>query len=112
MRQFNVYILASRSRRLYVGVTNNVPRRVQQHRSKQCGFTARYRIFRLVYTEQGTDVMAAISREKQIKAWSRAKKLALINATNPTWDDLAADWFDEESGKADDTKADPSLRSG
>src|SRR4051812_38344188 len=107
MRQFFVYLLASRSRRLYVGVTNNIHRRVQEHRKGECEFTARYRITRLVYVETCSDVGCAISREKQIKGWLRARKLELVDSFNPKWNDLAADWLSEASGAAD-----PSLRSG
>jgi len=95
MRQFYVYVLASRSRRLYVGVTNDLLVRLAQHREGRCGFTARYRIRRLVYFETTGNVMSAIEREKQIKSWRRAKKVALIAASNPTWDDLAALWLPE-----------------
>jgi|SRR6478672_12302224 len=103
MRQFYVYILASRSRRLYGGVTNNLLVRLAHHRDGQCAFTARYRISRLVYFECTANVMGAIAREKQIKAWRRAKRVALVESSNPTWDDLAAEWL---------PKADPSsLRS-
>ena len=105
MRQFYVYILASRSRRLYVGVTNNLLVRLARHRDGECTFTARYRISRLVYFECTANVMGAIAREKQIKAWRRAKRVALVERSNPAWDDLAPAWLPEE-------KADPSsLRS-
>jgi putative endonuclease len=107
MRQFYVYISSSQSRTLYVGVTNDLPRRIAQHRLGECEFTARYRITRLVYFEVTENVRSAIEREKQIKAWRRAKKLALVAGMNPGWDDLAADWLRERSGSAD-----PSLRSG
>ncbi len=94
MRQYWVYILASRSRRLYVGVTNNLLRRVIQHRLKAPkSFTARYDITRLVYAECTGSIRAAIAREKQIKGWSRAKKLALIGGQNPGFVDLAQEWF-------------------
>jgi putative endonuclease len=93
MRQFYVYMLASRSRRLYVGVTNNLLVRLAQHRNGECDFTARYRIRRLVYFETTGNVRSAIEREKQIKSWRRAKKVALIAASNPTWDDLASAWL-------------------
>ena len=88
MRQYWVYILASRSRVLYIGVTNNLERRVAQHRQGLHGFTAKYRITRLVYYEATNDVIAAISREKVLKRWTRARKIALIQAMNPTWEDL------------------------
>ena len=92
MREFYVYILASKSRRLYVGVTNDIARRVAQHRAGDHGFTARYRITRLVYCERTSDPLAAINREKEIKGWVRTKKVDLVQSANPAWDDLAADW--------------------
>lgn len=90
-RRYTVYLLASRSRTLYTGMTNNLERRVLGHRSGLVGgFTRKYRIHRLVYFEVFGDVRDAIRREKQIKSWRREKKIALITAINPTWDDLAA----------------------
>jgi putative endonuclease len=89
MRSYYVYILASRSRNLYIGVTNDLHRRVRMHRDGQVHTTANYRIGRLVYVETTHDVRAAIAREKQLKGWVRRKKLALISAANPGWDDLA-----------------------
>ena len=89
MRAFHVYILASRSRALYIGVTNNLARRLLSHRSGEVTTTQRYRIRRLVLVETTTDAMAAIRREKQLKGWTRARKLALIAESNPGWDDLA-----------------------
>src|ERR1041385_849215 len=77
MREYWVYIMSSNSRTLYTGVTNNLHCRVSQHRKGQVKFTARYRITRLVYCECTNEVAAAISREKQIKAWTRAKRIAL-----------------------------------
>lgn len=94
MKTFHVYILASRSRVLYVGVTGDLLRRLHQHRTHALpGFTDRYRVDRLVHYEDTTDACAAIAREKQIKGWRRSKKVALIEQSNPTWSDLAADWF-------------------
>ncbi len=88
-----VYILASRSRTLYVGVTRDLPRRLHEHRSgRPPGFTSRYRITRLVHFEQTPDARSAIAREKEIKGWRRAKKVTLIEAENPTWKDLSEDW--------------------
>ena len=90
MRQFWVYILSSHNRTLYVGVTNDLQRRVQQHKTKQVsGFTARYNVNRLVHSEAFSNVSDAIAREKQIKSWSRARKNALIEEYNPRWNDLA-----------------------
>ncbi|HEY7675279.1 MAG TPA: GIY-YIG nuclease family protein [Burkholderiales bacterium] len=92
--QYFVYILASKSRRLYVGVTNDLERRVYEHKQKLAdGFTRQYRIDRLVHYEETSDVLAAIEREKQIKGWLREKKLALIESGNPTWRDLSNEWY-------------------
>ncbi|HJQ64964.1 MAG TPA: GIY-YIG nuclease family protein [Gemmatimonadales bacterium] len=94
MKTYFVYILSSRYRALYTGVTNNLQRRTYEHRSKvHNGFTKQYNIARLVYYESFSEVRAAIAREKQIKRWSRWKKLALIRSMNPEWRDLARDWF-------------------
>jgi len=91
---FCVYILASKSRVLYVGVTNNLERRMFEHKNKLAdGFTKKYSVDRLVYFEQTSDVLSAIAREKQIKGWDRAKKVALIESVNPTWEDLSAFWY-------------------
>jgi len=89
-REYCVYILTNQHNTvLYTGVTNNLKRRVLQHRNKTGGnFTKRYNITKLVYFEVGEDINAAIFREKQIKAGSRQKKLDLINSINPDWKDL------------------------
>ena len=85
-----VYSLASRSRNLYTGVTNNLERRMVEHRQGLVpGFTSRYKIFRLVHFEEFGDIHDAIAREKEIKGWRREKKLWLIKRHNPTWADLA-----------------------
>ena len=103
MKRYWVYILASMSRTLYTGVTNDLMRRVQEHKTGEGSqFTKKYRITRLVHSEETNDVRAAIAREKQIKGWDRAKKVALIEASNPRWDDLTAHWYET---------ADSSLRS-
>ena len=92
-RRFYVYILASKSRRLYTGMTNSLFERVLQHKAKETeGFTKRYNIDRLVYYEEFRYVGNCIAREKQVKSWARAKKIALIHSSNPGWEDLAADW--------------------
>ncbi len=89
-RTYFVYILASRSRNLYTGVTNNLQRRIVEHREVVVpGFTARYRIFRSVHFELFGDIRHAIAREKEIKAWRRQKKIWLLERHNPTWKDLA-----------------------
>jgi len=104
MKQYFVYIMSSRSRNLYTGVTNNLERRVWERKSGLVkGFTSHYRINRLVYFETGCDIRAAISREKQTKGWLRSKKIELIESRNATWADLNADWYGT---------TDPSLRSG
>jgi len=94
IRTYWVYILASRSRVLYTGVTNDLGRRVCEHKQGLIpGFTQKYRVTRLVHFEQFGDIRDAIAREKQIKGWVRARKLKLIEAWNHTWDDLADNWF-------------------
>jgi putative endonuclease len=93
MKTYYVYIMASKSRTLYTGVTNNLERRVVQHRDKlQKGFTARYNINRLVHFEVCGNALAAISREKQIKGWGRMNKIALIESMNRDWKDLSDGW--------------------
>ena len=96
MKTFHVYVLSNSHRTLYVGVTSGLMRRLAKHRSLQWGgFTSRYIITRLVYFESTQNAQAAIAREKQIKAWRRSKKVALIESVNPDWRDLSADWFRE-----------------
>jgi putative endonuclease len=103
---FTVYILASRSRRLYVGMTGDLVRRLYDHRTAILpSFTSRYRINQLVYFEQTSEVKSAIQRETEIKGWSREKKVRLIESTNAGWLDLSADWFD---APANDTGVIPS----
>ena len=97
MAEYYVYIMTNRSRTLYTGVTNDLERRVHEHRMKLVpGFTARYSITRLVYYESTGDVETAIAREKQIKGWLRRKKLALIDSENPEWRDLSLAWMPVE----------------
>lgn len=92
-RRYFVYIMASASKTLYTGLTNSVRRRTREHKEKRAdGFTAKYNISRLVYYEGFEGVRNAIEREKQIKAWTRAKRIALIESTNPKWDDLSREW--------------------
>jgi putative endonuclease len=94
MTDYFVYILSNKSRMLYTGVTNNLERRLTEHRIKAVpGFTQRYGLSRLVYYEQTPDVNAAISREKEIKGWVRRKKVALVCSVNPEWKDLSLEWF-------------------
>jgi len=89
-RQPAVYILASRRNgTLYVGVTSDLTKRTWQHRSDLAeGFTQRYKVHLLVWYEQHSEIVSAIVREKQIKKWNRAWKLAMIEAQNPQWEDL------------------------
>ena len=92
MRTYYVYIMASRSRVLYTGVTNDLVRRVEEHkRGLTAGFTSRYRVSRLVYFEPFGDVMAAIQREKTMKKWKRDWKINLIESNNRHWIDLYPD---------------------
>ncbi len=101
MKNYYVYIMASTSRTLYTGVTNNMERRVLQHRRKLLGeFTARYNINRLVYYEVSGEILAPIAREKRIKSWSRKKKIALIESVNRDWKDLSAAWYKTQGGVA------------
>jgi len=89
-----VYILASKSGVLYIGVTNRLTRRTIEHRQKLLdGFTKRYNVTRLVHWERFGDIRSAIAREKQIKGWLRSKKVALIESRNPGWIDLADGYF-------------------
>ena len=95
-KTYYVYIMTNRSKTLYTGMTNDLMRRIGEHKSKAVpGFTQRYNIDRLVFFEETGDVRAAIAREKQIKGWSRAKKIALIESMNAGWKDLSEDWFKE-----------------
>ena len=106
-RQFFVYLMASYRGTLYTGVTNNLERRIEEHRGQgPPGFTAKYNVGRLVYFEETDNPEAAVNREREIKGWTRAKKAALIESTNPYWRDLTDDW--EETAATPD----PSLRSG
>ena len=103
-RRYYVYIMASKSRVLYTGVTGNFWRRVLEHKlDTEPGFTTHYRIHRLVY-ETFHYVGNAIAREKEIKGWLRNKN-ALVRSFNPTWEDLSEGWGER-------IKAGPSLRSG
>lgn len=89
MKQYYVYILSSYSRTLYIGVTNNLTKRVWEHKGGFVqGFSKKYNINQLVYYETTTDVISAIAREKQLKNWRREKKEFLINRMNPEWKDL------------------------
>jgi putative endonuclease len=89
-RRYFTYIVCSRTGTLYIGMTNSIDRRALQHKSGEIeGFASKYHCDRLVYYESFDDVHKAIGREKQLKGWSRAKKIALIESSNPRWADLA-----------------------
>jgi putative endonuclease len=93
---YYVYIMTNRSKTLYTGITNNLLRRVWEHKQGAgSGFCAQYKLDRLVYFERFQYVGNAINREKQIKGWLRIKKIALIVAKNPAWRDLSTDWYNE-----------------
>jgi putative endonuclease len=97
VKQYYVYIMASKSTTLYTGVTNDLQRRVYEHQHKLVpGFTSRYNINRLVHFEATTHAEAAIAREKQIKGWLRSKKVALIETDNSGWLDLSEGWYDSD----------------
>jgi len=92
--RYFVYIMSSKSRVLYTGMAHDLVERAWQHKSGQVeSFPKRYRITRLVYFEVFQYVKNCIDREKQVKAWTRAKRVALIESMNPTWEDQAEDWF-------------------
>ena len=97
MRSFYVYIMSSKSRVLYIGITNNIYRRVWEHQHDELpGFTSKYRVHRLVYFERFQYVSHSIAREKAIKGWLREKKVALIEGENPIWEDLSEAWFKKQ----------------
>jgi putative endonuclease len=96
MKHYYVYIMTSPSGTLYTGMTNDLKRRIYQHKHKLIeGFTKKYNVPRLAYYEETQDVQTAIAREKEIKSWRRSKKLELIKSLNPTWQDLSDGWYDE-----------------
>ncbi|MHB0969866.1 MAG: GIY-YIG nuclease family protein [Thermoanaerobaculia bacterium] len=95
LKQFAVYIMSNHSMTLYTGVTNDLRRRVSEHKSREVpGFTKKYHCDRLVYFELHDDIRFAIEREKTIKGWNRERKIALVKETNPEWRDLSADFLD------------------
>jgi putative endonuclease len=94
MKHYYVYIMTNKSRTLYTGVTNNLERRVYEHKNKLVpGFTSKYNITMLAYYEETNDVQVALAREKQIKGWLRSKKIVLIESLNPQWKDLSLEWY-------------------
>ena len=93
MKRYYIYIMANRSKTLYIGVTNNLERRLYEHKHQLvAGFTSTYQMTRLVYFEETSDVYAAIEREKHLKGCLRAKKVALIKSINPEWRDFSEEW--------------------
>ena len=103
-REYYVYIMTNRSGTLYTGVTNGLLARVLQHKNApQTTFTGRYKLDRLVYFESTPDISVAIAREKQIKGWTRQKKIALIASLNPKWLDLSDGWYDTAETREDRT---------
>jgi len=94
MKYYYVYIMAGKSGVLYIGVTNNLERRVAAHKNKTAGkFTSRYNVNRLMYYEVYNDINLAIAREKQLKAGPRKNKVELVEKENPEWRDISEDWF-------------------
>jgi putative endonuclease len=99
---YYTYIMASRTKRLYIGVSNDIERRVWEHKTGDVpGFTSKYKINRLVYYEDYESILDAIEREKQLKGWLRRRKVELIEEENPEWDDLAEGWFTEAELRPD-----------
>jgi len=92
--RYYVYLLTNWNNNvMYVGVTNNLERRIYEHKNKMVkGFTKKYNMSKLVYFEETHDIIAAIGREKEIKKWRRQKKNQLVNNSNPTWKDLSLEW--------------------
>jgi len=110
MKQYSVYIMTNASRTLYVGVTNDLARRVYEHNQKLVpGFTEKYNITQLVWYEHFSGPYDAISREKQLKRWRREKKVALIRSENPEWKDLSQD--EEPERPLDSARGDRGSRS-
>ncbi len=96
MKTFYVYIMASQTGTLYVGIINNIKRRIYQHKNHEVpGFTDKYNIDRHLYFEILGDSLSAIRREKQIKTWRREKKVQLIDSQNPSWNDFSEDWYEQ-----------------
>ncbi len=102
MKHYYVYIVSNKSPRLYTGITSDLRKRVFEHKNKLLdGFTARYNFDMLVYYETFSQVVNAITCEKQIKSWRREKKLQLILAANPHWEDLSLEWEEDPSWAAE-----------
>lgn len=94
LKEYYIYILSNKSKVLYVGVTNNLNRRIYEHKNKLLdGFSKKYNLTKFVYFESTKDISEAIRREKQLKNWKREWKIELIEKDNPEWKDLSEDWF-------------------
>ena len=94
--RYAVYIVTNATRLLYVGLSSDLRHRMWQHKEKEFeGYTANWEVFRLVYYEAYEHVANAIRREKQLKGWTRKKKIALIESVNRNWHDLSEEWFEE-----------------
>ncbi len=101
---YYVYIMTNQSRTLYTGVTNDLERRVYEHKQGRIpGFTKKYNINQLAYYEATDSIKTAIAREKQIKGWLRSKKVALIESMNPEWGDLSAEWYEKSIESPEDS---------
>ncbi|HEY3972230.1 MAG TPA: GIY-YIG nuclease family protein [Candidatus Sulfotelmatobacter sp.] len=113
-KTYFVYIVTNRSQTLYTGVTNNLIRRVREHKQGiGCHFSSKYKLDRLVYFERFEDIRNAIEREKQIKGLLRIKKIALIVSVNPDWKDLSIEWYERHQFQPEPAKCiDPSQGSG
>jgi putative endonuclease len=110
MPEYYVYIMTNKSRTLYVGVTNDLERRVYEHKHKLIkGFTSKYNITMLVWYEAFPAIDQAIEGEKRLKGWLRSKKVALIEGSNPEWEDLSQRWYGDEN--VSPPRRDSSLRS-
>jgi putative endonuclease len=96
MKQYYIYIMTNHSKTLYTGVTSDLAGRLYQHKEGTGSvFTSKYKINRLVYYEEFSNIEEAITREKQLKGWVRKKKIDLIESTNPTWGDLSSEWYED-----------------
>ena len=95
IKNYYIYIMASQSGTLYVGMTNDIKKRVYQHKNHSIpGFTDKYNVDQLLYIETTSDSVSAIRREKQLKKWGREKKVALVDSQNPDWKDLSKGWYE------------------
>lgn len=94
-QEYYVYIMTNNSGTFYTGVTNDLVRRIYEHKHKLIpGFTSKYNITRLVFFEATSDIREAVQREKQLKGWLRTKKIELIQSINPEWKDLSIEWYE------------------